>query len=176
VDDARVAHLERAAVALDQAAGQHALGLADRAPGGAVELHRQVGDAAGGDVGGDVDLAAPDDAEVDDRCRGGRVEVGVHRREAVALERAISSSDGSSSSIQPRNCQMARKSSMSLMSGVPVRAMSSGRDVRHRMRSDSSSTCCERCEVLFLMKCASSTTIPRKPNVPNQPTCRSSTS
>ena len=71
---------------------------------------------------------------------------------------------------------MARKSSMSLISGVPVRAISSGRTVRARMRSESSSTCCERWEDLFLMKCASSTTIPRKPNSPSQPTWRSSTS
>ena len=71
---------------------------------------------------------------------------------------------------------MARKSSMSLISGVPVSAISSGRATRVRIRSESSSTCCERCDVLFLMKCASSTTMPRKPRSPSQPTCRSSTS
>ena len=38
------------------------------------------------------------------------------------------------------------------------------------MRSESSRTCCERWEVLFLMKCASSTTIPRKPKSPIHPT------
>ena len=65
---------------------------------------------------------------------------------------------------------------MSLISGVPVRAISSGRAVRARMRSDSSSACRERWEVLFLMKCASSTTMPRNPKSPSQPTCRSSTS
>ena len=65
---------------------------------------------------------------------------------------------------------------MSLISGVPVRAKNSGRPVRERIRSDSWSTFCERCEVLFLMKCASSTTIERKPKSPSQPTCRSSTS
>ncbi len=68
---------------------------------------------------------------------------------------------------------MARKSSMSLMSGVPVSAMSSGRGMRARMRSERCSTFCERCDVLFLMKCASSTTIPRNPKSPSQPTCRS---
>ena len=52
---------------------------------------------------------------------------------------------------------------MSLISGVPVRAISRGRGARARMRSESSSTCCERWEVLFLMKCASSTTMPRNP-------------
>ena len=62
---------------------------------------------------------------------------------------------------------------MSLISGVPVSAISSGRAVRARSRSDSSSTWRERCEVLFLMKWASSTTMPRKPNVPSQPTWRS---
>ncbi len=76
-------------------------------------------------------------------------------------------------SIQPRNCQMARKSSMSLMSGVPVRAMKSALLVRSRILSDTSSTCCERCDDLFLMKCASSTTIPRKPWFPSQPAWRS---
>ena len=70
----------------------------------------------------------------------------------------------------------ARKSSMSLISGVPVSAISSGRGVRARMRSESWSTCWLRWEVLFLMKCASSTTMPRKPNSPSQPTCRSRTS
>ena len=34
----------------------------------------------------------------------------------------------------------------------------------------------ERCERLFLMRCASSTTMPRKPSPPSQPTCRSSSS
>jgi hypothetical protein len=71
---------------------------------------------------------------------------------------------------------MARKSSMSLISGVPVRAISSGRTARSRMRSASCSTFCERWEDLFLMKCASSMTIPRRPNLPNQPTWRPSTS
>ena len=52
---------------------------------------------------------------------------------------------------------------MSLISGVPVSAISSGRPIRARIRSASCSTCCERCDVLFLMKCASSTTMPRKP-------------
>src|SRR3712207_7578728 len=42
-----------------------------------------------------------------------------------------------------------------------VSAISSGRGVRDRMRSESSRTCCERCEALFLMKCASSITMPR---------------
>ena len=65
---------------------------------------------------------------------------------------------------------------MSLISGVPVSANSSGRPVRARIRSESWSTFCERWEVLFLMKCASSTTIVRKPKSPSQPTCRSSTS
>ena len=71
---------------------------------------------------------------------------------------------------------MVRKSSMSLISGVPVRAISSGRGTRSWMRAESSSTCCERWEVLFLMKCASSTTMPRKPKSPIHPTWRSSTS
>jgi hypothetical protein len=94
----------------------------------------------------------------------------------VSSSRRISSARGFVSSIHPRNCQMARKSSMSLISGVPVRAINSGRAVRDRIRSESPSTCRERCEVLFLMKCASSMTMPRSPNSPSHPTWRSSTS
>src|SRR6187397_1435160 len=45
-----------------------------RTAGRSVELDGQVGDAPGGDVGGDVDLAAADDAELDDAAPGGRVE------------------------------------------------------------------------------------------------------
>ena len=68
------------------------------------------------------------------------------------------------SSIQPRNCQIARKSSMSLISGVPVSAISSGvGPCAPGCCAESASTCCERCDVLFLMKCASSTTMPLKP-------------
>ena len=65
---------------------------------------------------------------------------------------------------------------MSLISGVPVSAISSGPAVRTRIRSERRSTFCERCEVMFLMKWASSTTMLRKPKSPSQPTCRSSTS
>ena len=71
---------------------------------------------------------------------------------------------------------MARKSSMSLISGVPVSAISSGRGMRARIRSESSSAWRDRWDFLFLMKCASSTTMPRNPKSPSQPTCRSSTS
>jgi hypothetical protein len=68
---------------------------------------------------------------------------------------------------------MALKSSMSLISGVPVSAMNRARACFDLIRSESSNTCWERCEDLFLMKCASSTTMPRKPCAPSQPTCRS---
>jgi hypothetical protein len=148
------------------AAGRAPLGLADRAAGLVVELDGQVGDAAGRDVGGDVDLAAADDAEVDDACgRRGR-SPGRPASGRCPRARPSAAPSGFLSSIQPRNCQMARKSSMSLISGVPVSAISSGpHGARARIRSESSSTCCERCEVLFLMKCASSTTMPRKPKV-----------
>ena len=61
--------LERGSVAADEALGELALSLADRATHRTLELHREVGDPAGGDVGGDVDLAAADDAEVDDGWR-----------------------------------------------------------------------------------------------------------
>ena len=63
---AGTAVLERGPVATDQPLGELALGLGDGAADGALELDREVGHAAGRDVGGDVDLAAADDAEVDD--------------------------------------------------------------------------------------------------------------
>ena len=75
-----------AVVARHQAAGELALGLADRAAGLVVELDRQVGDAAGRDVGGHVDLAPPDDAHVDHAGAGGRVEAPVDRLQADLLE------------------------------------------------------------------------------------------
>ena len=60
---------------------------------------------------------------------------------------------------------MARKSSMSLMRGVPVRAMSSGETpgVRSRMRSAIASTLRDRCDCTFLIMWASSTTMPLNP-------------
>ena len=84
---ARGAGGERDLVALHQPAGELVLGGADRAAGLVVELDGEVGDPAGGDVGGDVDLAAPDDAAVDDGAPGGRVEARVGRRQAGLLER-----------------------------------------------------------------------------------------
>ena len=77
---------QRAFVPLHQAAGERTLRVPDRAAECAFELHRHVGDPAGGDVGCDVDLATAHDAEIDDRLPGGRVEVEVLRRHAVVLE------------------------------------------------------------------------------------------
>ena len=71
--------LERRLVATDQTLRELVLRLADRAADGTLELDRQVGDPAGGDVGGDVDLAATDDAEVDHGLPGGGVERVVGR-------------------------------------------------------------------------------------------------
>ena len=87
VDDlAGRARLERGVVAGDEAAGELALGLADGAALGALELDRQVGDPAGGDVGGDVDLLAPHDAHLDDRAAGVGVEARLARHQAGVLE------------------------------------------------------------------------------------------
>ena len=80
------ARLERGVVAGDQAAGELALGLADRAARRALELDRQVGDPAGGDVGGDVDLAARTMPMSMTRAAGGGVEAGLGRRQAGLLE------------------------------------------------------------------------------------------
>ena len=66
--------LDRGPVAADQPLRELSLGLGDRAADRALELDRQVGHAAGRDVGGDVDLLAADDAEVDDGLPGGGVE------------------------------------------------------------------------------------------------------
>src|ERR1700760_685531 len=68
---------ERVLVAPDHPAGEVALGGADRAAGRSVQLDGEVGDAARGDVGGHVDLAATDDALVDHALAGGRVEAGI---------------------------------------------------------------------------------------------------
>ena len=76
-------------------------------------------------------------------------------------------------SIQPRKSQIARKSSMVLMSGVPVSAMNSARGFAARIERDSAMTCLLRSDFRFLMKCASSTTIPLNPNRESQPTWRS---
>src|SRR3954466_9600008 len=57
-----------------------------RPAGGPVQLDGEVGDPAGGDVGGHVDLAAADDAEVDHATAGGGVEAGVGGRETGLLE------------------------------------------------------------------------------------------
>ena len=78
---------ERALVPRHQPAGEVALGLPDRPAGRLVELDGEVGDAAGGDVGGHVDLAATDDAEVDHALAGGGVEPRVGGRQAGLLER-----------------------------------------------------------------------------------------
>ena len=94
----------------------------------------------------------------------------------VSSSSAMRCEVGFSPSIQPRNCQIARKSSIVLISGVPVSAIIRARGERDRMLSASASTCLERCDSRFLMKCASSTTMPLNPRVRSQPTCRSSTS
>ena len=86
-DRAGTAVLQRRLVATDQALGELALGVADRAADGALELDRQVGDPAGRDVGGHVDLAPADDAEVDDRGPRGRVERVVGGGQAGLLQR-----------------------------------------------------------------------------------------
>ncbi len=70
----------------DHPAGELLLGGADRAAGRAVQLDGEVGDPAGGDVGGDVHLAAPHDAEVDDALPCGGVEAGVGGRQTRLLE------------------------------------------------------------------------------------------
>ena len=94
----------------------------------------------------------------------------------VSSSRAIRPGSGLVSSIQPRNCQIALKSSVLLITGVPVSAISSGSLRRSRSAAASDSTSFERCDEWFLMKCASSTTIPLNPSVLSQPECRSSTS
>ena len=72
VADAQVARLDERAEAADEPVAELALGGADRAAEFVVELDGQVGDALGGQVGGDVDLAAAHDAEVDHGARAPR--------------------------------------------------------------------------------------------------------
>jgi hypothetical protein len=66
---------------------ERALGRQDRPAEGPLQLHRHVGDPSGRDVGGDVDLASPDDAHVDDCGSGRGGEARLGRCQAVALER-----------------------------------------------------------------------------------------
>ena len=75
----------------------------------------------------------------------------VGRREAGLSSSAIKTLPGFLSSTQPSICQIARKSSMSLISGVPVSAIISGRAHALRMRSETSRTFCDRWDFLFLM-------------------------
>lgn len=87
----------------------------------------------------------------------------------------MSSGPGFSPVVQPRKRQIASKSSTSLISGVPVRASIRGScpGVRSRTWAANDSTFWERCEERFLMKCASSTTMPRSPIEASQDMCRS---
>ena len=75
----------------------------------------------------------------------------------------MSAGSGFFSSIQPRYCQIILKSSIWLISGVPVSATNRAFGDTARIPRESARTFFERCESLFLMKCASSTTIPLKP-------------
>ena len=77
---------QRRLVAPDQTTGQFLLRGPDRAAGLAVEVDRQVRDAAGWDVGGDVDLAPSDDAEIDHAAARGCIEPGVGGRQAGLVE------------------------------------------------------------------------------------------
>ena len=85
----------------------------------------------------------------------------------------ISWASGFLSSIQPRYCQIIRKSSIWLMSGVPVRAMNRAFGLTARMLFAIASTFFDRCDSLFLMKCASSTIMPLNPRRLSHAACRS---
>ncbi len=167
------AGVERLVVAPDQLRRELPLGVADGAALFAVELDGDVGDPTCRDVRRDIDLAAPDDALVDDGLARLDEEARVGRVRPMSSSSFMSFARGFLSSIQPRNSQMVRKSSTELISGVPVSAMNSGEDTRDRICSAICSTKRERCESLFLMKCASSTTMPLKPKPPSHPACRS---
>src|SRR6202451_1455250 len=67
-------------------AGRFATALPDRAAGLTVQLDREVGDAAGGDIGGHVKLAPADDAEVDHALPRRGVEALLGGRQAGVLE------------------------------------------------------------------------------------------
>ena len=83
-----------ALVAGHHPAGKVPLGCPDRPAGRPVQLDGQVGDAAGGDVGGHVDLAPADDAEVDHALARRRVEAPVGGRQAGVLERVRQFAEG----------------------------------------------------------------------------------
>ena len=68
-------------------AGEVPLCRPDRPAGLSVQLDGDVGDAAGGNVGGHVELASADDAEVDHALARRGVEATVGGRQAGVLER-----------------------------------------------------------------------------------------
>ena len=72
--------------AIDQARGERGLGGTDRAAVLVVELDRDVGDATGGDVGGDIHLLASHDAHLDDRATRLGEEARIGRRETGVFE------------------------------------------------------------------------------------------
>ena len=84
--DARGAGRERALVTRDESASQLLLCLPDRAAGLVVELDGEVCDPPCRDVGGHVDLASADDAEIDHAPASGGEEAWVCRSEASLLE------------------------------------------------------------------------------------------
>ncbi len=78
---------ERGLVLGHHPAGEVLLGRPDRPADPSVQFDGEVGDAAGGDVGGHVDLAAAHDAEVDHALARRGVETAVGGRQAGVLER-----------------------------------------------------------------------------------------
>ncbi len=78
---------ERRLVPRHQPAGEVPLCRPDRPSRPSLQLDGEVGDAAGGDVGGHVELAPADDAEVDHALARSRVEAPVGWRQARVLER-----------------------------------------------------------------------------------------
>ena len=78
---------ERGPVPLHHPAGEVPLRRPDRPTGRSVQLDGDVGDAAGGDVGGHVELAAAHDAEVDHALACGGVELAVGGCQAGVVER-----------------------------------------------------------------------------------------
>ena len=71
---------------LDEPCGQSGLGGTDRATEVVIEFDRDIGNAPGGDVGGDIHLLATHDAHLDHRMTRFGEEAHVCRRQAGVLE------------------------------------------------------------------------------------------
>jgi len=125
--------LDDPVIPLEQTGDECAFGLDNGAPCFAIEFDGNICDSSGRNIFSDILLfrrTIPMEITALRASKKNPVSAGVR---PVASSFAISSRIGFFSSIQPKNCQIIRKSSIWLMRGVPVKATSSGCRNRARM-------------------------------------------